>query len=331
MYRSVIEEVLRAYRIKYAEIHAYQKGYRNEIWPVRTIDGQMINVTFYKREPGIIDRIRCADATSEYLETQAMPTRRRIDPRILQLKSGKRTTYVGVYTYLPGRTIPWEAYTMTHIKLLGKTMSDMHAKLAGMKPNNFPFVYDEYHSIIKRMESYFTSQSVQGAIQQKLQLKVDTAHLDGYKKILQKCQILPGQQVLHMDFVRGNILFDIATSQHSQQLGSQAISGILDFEKTAVGSPVVDIARTLAFLLVDCKYKSAEKVEKYFLYSGYQKRGASSDIGDDGLRRGLVELFLLYDFYKFLRHNPYESLGSNEHYVRTRDILLKQNVVRYVQ
>jgi hypothetical protein len=121
-----------------------------------------------------------------------------------------------------------------------------------------------------------------------------------------------------MDFVRGNILFE-----------GDEISGILDFEKTASGHTVMDISRTLAFLLVDCKYKTIDKVIKYFLYSGYQKRGKNKDIGNDADRKILVEMFLFYDLYKFLLHNPYEFLQQNEHYVRTKDILIGRGVLLY--
>ena len=313
MYESVLNRVLAAYSIVPVEIHCYQKGYRNEIWPVLTRDGRMINVTFYKREPGIVERINRADAVSEYLADAGMPTRRRIDSRVLQLK-GRTLTYVAVYTYLPGLTIPWEAYTMRHIKLLGKTMSDMHVFLQDMPMDNLPSVYDEYLAIIDRMEHYFASDDVKRAVAGKLHVTLKVS-FDDYRQLLHTCEALP-QQPLHMDFVRGNILFE-----------GENISGILDFEKTARGNTVVDIARTLAFLLVDCKYKTEDKVRKYFLQSGYAKRGARDDIGDDFTRERLVELFLLYDFYKFLRHNPYESLAANEHYTRTRDILVNRGVI----
>ena len=326
MYGSVVKDVLRAYGIEYTAIYDHQKGYRNEIWPVRTVTDQMINVTFYKREDGIVGRIQRADAVSEYLVTRGMQTRQRFDTRILQVRNSDVSTSVGVYTYLPGKTIPWEAYTMAHLKLLGKTMSDMHALLAAM-PNDpaLPLVYDEYYAIIKRMYRYFSQSTVKSAMKQKLQLSIDTANIESHGSYLKECQLLPGQQALHMDFVRGNILFN-----GSEPTGDLVISGVLDFEKTAFGHPVMDIARTLAFLLVDCKYKAPEKTEKYFLYSGYQKRGSAKDIRDDLLRIGLVRLFLTYDFYKFLRHNPYESLHENEHYLRTRDILLEHNMIRCI-
>jgi Ser/Thr protein kinase RdoA (MazF antagonist) len=207
---------------------------------------------------------------------------------------------------------------MSHIKHLGMTMSNMHAHLSLIQPTNIPSVYDEYGLIIGRMKTYFAESTIKGVIKKKLGLEINTINLNRYDKLLQECRIAPGQQILHMDFVRGNILFD-----------GKIISGILDFEKTAVGHTVVDIARTLAFLLVDCKYKSADKVIKYFLYSGYQKRGRNKDIGNDLIRNQLVEMFIFYDFYKFLLHNPYESLYLNEHYVRTKDVLVKHGVISY--
>jgi Ser/Thr protein kinase RdoA (MazF antagonist) len=318
MYEFALPRVLDIYGIKYRHIFESQKGYRNEVWPILKVDGRMLNVTFFKREPRIINRINCADVASEYLASLGMPTRQRADQRILQLKSGDMVTNIGIYNYLPGKTIPWEAYTMLYIKLLGKTMSNMHANLSTMPHDNFPSVYDEYLQIITRMKLYFSELTTREAIEQKLHIKINLKRLNIYEKLLRKYQTLPGQQVLHMDFVRGNILFD-----------NHSISGILDFEKTSVGHTVVDIARTLAFLLVDCKYKSTDKVYKYFLYSGYKKRGKNKDINYSVGLNQFIEMFLFYDFYKFLLHNPYESLYLNEHYVRTRDILVKSDVILY--
>ncbi len=318
MYEFAVPKVLAAYGVKYSRIYDPQKGYRNEIWPVMTDSGQMLNVTFYKREAGIINKIRCANLASEYLSARGLPTRQRFDNRILALKTSFGVTNINIYNYLPGSTISWEAYTMTHIKNLGMAMSNMHAHLFDMPVIGFTSVYDEYIQIIERMKRYFSESAVQKAISQKLKLEIKVKLLDKYLKLLEEYKSEPGQQVLHMDFVRGNILFD----------GTE-VSGILDFEKTAVGHTTMDISRTLAFLLVDCKYKTADKVNKYFLYSGYKKRGQAQDIGSDGLRNQLVEMFLIYDLYKFLRHNPYESLSLNEHYVRTRDILVKSGVLLY--
>ncbi|MEI7539541.1 MAG: phosphotransferase, partial [Candidatus Saccharibacteria bacterium] len=245
MYEFAVPKVLAAYGVKYNRVFDPQKGYRNEIWPVMTDDGRMLNVTFYKREAGIIDKIRCANLASEYLAAHGLPTRRRFDDRTLALKTRFGVTNINIYNYLPGATIPWEAYTMSHIKNLGMVMSNMHAYLSYMSTDGFSSVYDEYIQIIERMKCYFSDPAVLKAISLKLNLGIEAKLLDKYLKLLEKCKSEPGQQVLHMDFVRGNILFK-----------GIEISGILDFEKTAVGHTIMDISRTLAFLLVDCKYKT---------------------------------------------------------------------------
>jgi Ser/Thr protein kinase RdoA (MazF antagonist) len=328
MYGAIVEKVLAAYGIQPRKIHAHQKGYRNEIWPVELHDGTLVNLTFFKREDGIAQRVRRTDAVSEYVADRGLPARRRLDQRILQLKSGSGTILAGLYEYLPGRTVPWEAYTMDHLKLLGKAMSDMHVRLKDMPDANLPSVYGEYADIFERVLRYFSAPQVTGAMRQKLNVAVEPGVLEDALVLLKNPSAGP-QQPLHMDFVRGNILFG-GTTIPDLTLHKVRLSGILDFEKTALGSPVVDIARTLAFLLVDCKYKQSQKVYKYFLQSGYMKRGASSMPPDSELLEKYVNLFLLHDFYKFLRHNPYESLAANEHYVRTRHILHERNMVRYL-
>lgn len=318
-----------AYNIPPAKIHRPQKGYRNEIWPVEMADGSMRSMAFFKREDGIVNRVRRTDAVSEYLAGQGFPARQRVDRRLLQIKTPNAVVYAGVYTYLPGTTIPWEAYTMDHLKLLGKAMSDMHFLLADMPPAGLPSVYEEYDAVLQRMRRYFSDDKVMQAIHQKLGLRLEAGVFAAGASVLKKCRAKTGQQALHMDFVRGNILFG-GTGEPDLTLNKTVLSGVLDFEKTAQGLPVVDIARTLAFLLVDCKYKPAEKVYKYFLHSGYIKRGRAKGAIDETLLEDLISLFLLYDFYKFLRHNPYEFLHANEHYVRTRDILHKRNMIRYL-
>jgi Ser/Thr protein kinase RdoA (MazF antagonist) len=268
MYEPILEKVLAAYGIRPHKVHAHQKGYRNEIWPVELPDGSFLNLTFFKREDGMARRVRRTDAVSEYLAERGMPTRQRADRRILRLKFGNEVVLAGVYTYLPGSTIPWEGYTMDHLKLLGKAMSDMHALLADIPSADTPSVYDEYNAILRRMSRYFADSQVTVAMRQKLGLELEAAQLEAANDLLRRESERPGGQVLHMDFVRGNILFGGPT-QPGLALGDVRLSGILDFEKTALGQPVVDIARTLAFLLVDCKYKQSQKVYKYFFRCGH--------------------------------------------------------------
>lgn len=216
---------------------------------------------------------------------------------------------------------------MDHLKLLGKTMSAMHAAWSG-NGAEYPDVIDQQQKLVTRMEQYFAQQGVQKAMREKLQIADFSRVFTSFHEILTASRHIPEQQLLHMDFVRGNILFDTQSTE-------PVITGIIDFEKAAHGPVLFDIARTLAFLLVDCKYKSEEKVRKYFLKSGYHKRGKHrlqlvTISKDEDLLEELVNLFLVHDLYKFMRHNPYESLGRNEHYVRTRDLLINRGILTSV-
>ena len=231
----------------------------------------------------------------------------------------KKYTYACIYNYLSGETIAWESYTMKHIKLLGKTMSDMHYELQKLQIENIklPSIRKELEEDIIEMKKYFQKNGVTIALRKKLKLVVKLNLLDKYNKLISEF-IDKKDIVIHMDFVRGNILF---TNKADLE-----ISGILDFEKVAIGPRIFDIARTLAFLLIDCKYKKDYKIKKYFLYSGYNKRGR---LGLPNLTtlEYLIDYFLIFDFYKFLLHNPYESLYLNEHFIRIQDYLLKRKII----
>lgn len=313
--QEVIARILGAYRVPFTAIAPAQKGYRNHSFAV---DGAL-NVILYKREPHMLTRIQNANAVGNFAAAHGLPARRTYDPRIIALSSAAHQQYAAIYHYLPGTTIPWEAYTMDHLKSLGKTLSDLHAVLDNFTACSLPQVADESLALNQRMHTYFADPHVARALQQKLRLRVMPAD---FTTLLHTTKKLPHQQALHMDFVRGNILFTGTT-----------ITGILDFEKTAKGHPLYDIARTLAFLLVDCKYKPEAKIRKYFLQSGYQKRGAQNfkdyTVRGHSLLETLVTFFLLHDFYKFLCHNPYEYLTQNKHFMRTRTMLLKRGLIAH--
>jgi len=321
MSSSLIARIAAKYGLETVEIRDPQKGYRNQSFPVILKNGVMVNVLLYKSEPGILQRMHDTHRVSNFLATQHFAVRHTISPKIIQLTAGTRIKYGALYNYLPGTTIAWESYTRRHIKLLGATMSDMHAALVGQQLTSVN-VIEEYLKIVTRMQHYFSKAQVQEAMRDKLGLAFNISPLERSKKLLTSCKRYPSQ-TLHMDFVRGNILFEGSGE-------TLIISGILDFEKTAYGPKYFDIARTVAFLLVDCKYITEEKVLRYFLYSGYEKRGGSSlrlageSSNPRKLIREIVNLFLAYDFYKFLRHNPYEALQENEHYHRTVALMLKQ-------
>jgi Ser/Thr protein kinase RdoA (MazF antagonist) len=327
MDEELVGRVLEAYGVKYTQLLPTQKGYRNENHPLVTTSGGRLNLIIYKREPGIAERIRRANNVADTLAAQGFPARCTHDPRIIRLYEGK---YAALYKYLPGTTIPWEAYTMKHLKALGTAMGDMHNILHSLDVHGLPGVADEYIAIVSRMRRYFSDPDVKRAMKEKLGVSLDPNICNKYSRILQHCRQLPGQQVLHMDFVRGNVLFaepiDLAVA------GRGAITGVLDFEKVAIGHPLFDIARTYAFLLVDCKHKTPAEVKKYFLQSGYSKHSRSPfnpTSSNERLLLALTDVFLLYDFYKFLRHNPYEYLHENEHYIRTQALLLGRGLLGF--
>jgi len=325
---KTVRRILGNYGLAEYSLLPVQRGYRNQSFAAQLSSGSVVNLMLYKREPGMLARIRRTNAVANFVADRGLPARRTCSEKIVRLSSARGESYGALYEYLPGHTIPWEAYTMKHIKLLGKTMSDLHAALLPFDASGLPEVADEYIVIVGRMRRYLMQGGVSRALAAKLQLAVPSGTLAQIDGTLRACKVLPHQQALHMDFVRSNILFEGLD-------GELKITGILDFEKTANGNVLFDIARTLAFLLVDCKYKQPDKVRKYFLRSGYQKRGGAdfqnvtvkTKAGSIDVLEALLDVFLMYDFYKFLRHNPYESLLQNGHFIRTRDILLDRGLL----
>lgn len=322
MFEPVVPQVLTKYAVDFTAIGDMQKGYRNESYPVQLSNGLVINLLFFKNEPTILDRINRADYASATLAGH-MPVRTRYDQRLLRVKVG---VYAGLYTYLPGATVPWESFTKRHIKLTGYAMADMHAAWRPVVATDSHTVADDLLPLIARMTRYFSESSVQQALHRKLGVSVQASQFELFSELVRLVSGLPGQQIIHMDMVRGNVLFRKAEPADKWSIDDLALSGVIDFEKSTVGHPVFDIARTLAFLLVDSP-KPAHKVYKYFLDSGYCKRGGGT-VPSSELLTALIKLFLLHDFYKFLRHAPYESLHQNHHYLRTRDILQMYGMIK---
>lgn len=310
---ATIRSCFAAYGLSPEHIASPTTGYRNKNYAATLQDGSQANLIIYKIEPEIVKTIQRTNTVGNFLTSNSFPARTTINPKILRLRGNQQTAYASLYNYLPGETIPWEAYTQIHLKELGKTLGEMH-KLLESYDKVLPDAASQNMILNSRMRKYFSDPGVKNAAQNKLKLKVSK---DDFSKLHELCATLPNQQALHLDFVRGNVLFT----------GKQ-ISGVIDFEKIARGHRILDVARTLAFLLVDCKFKSEEKIRKYFLESGYKKRGSQQLIKQPELLEHLVDFYLLHDFYKFLRHNPYESLTENEHFVRTKMLLLKRGILR---
>lgn len=329
-----IVKILNKYGFESVRLLPVQKGYRNESHPVKLKNGDTINLIIYKAERDILKKIKAANSVSDYLFSKNFPVRKLINDRIIKLQFANSIKYCAAYNYLPGQTIPWEAYTMKHLKLLGAMFSDVHFELAKFKTTkDIQLAREIYPDLIKRITEYFRENGVKSSLKKKLDLRVNFEALETLAAILNLAVDLPNQQVLHLDYVRGNVLFK------NNPDGELKLSGVLDFEKTAVGSTQFDVARTLAFLLVDCKYKTEAKIRKYFLASGYNKRGKTTftplivSYGGKSidLFEELINFYLIYDIYKFLLHNPYESLYENDHFKRTLALLLSRcNVIKTI-
>ena len=263
----------------------------------------------YKKEKGIKKRIDNADRIMSICYP-TLPVKQRI--KVISTSP----SLIILYSYLPGSTISWEGYTMKHIKGLGEYIGKLHTILGRIKYKDIELEneIDLSLSHLKEMDKYFKEKGVLKAMKNKLQI-YPSLDPKKYLKVFNELRSMDSQ-ILHMDFVRGNVLFN----------NKKDITGIIDFEKCSYGPRVLDIARTLAFLLIDCKYKAEEKIRKYFLISGYSKRGEMK-LPSTKIINILVEYFLLYDFFKFLYHTPYESLKDNEHFIRTRNRLLESKVI----
>lgn len=323
--QQLLAEVAAKYGLSLVGFDSVEGGYRNLSHSFTGSDGTRYNFILYKHEPGIVELIQRTNALGSYVAAKGLPVRAPLDSRVLQV--GKR--YGSLYGYLDGATIPWEAYTKKHIKLLGQAQAKFHEAAHDYSGPDLPDVEVVYREIAGRMKKYFADENVRAALSGKLGIVFE---LQGVNDFLTAAQLLPGRTVLHMDFVRSNVLFRESQPDDVFTINGLSLSGILDLEKAAVGHPLFDIARTLAFLLVDCP-KPADKIYKYFLDSGYRKRGGRElrpvVVGGKDMLETLVTLFLTYDFYKFLKQNPYESLSKNHHFKRTTDILLTRKVLHY--
>jgi Ser/Thr protein kinase RdoA (MazF antagonist) len=301
------------------------KGYRNTSFACLTRQG-WLNLLIYKSEPGSVQMIRRANAVGDYLASNGFPARKTHDRRLIRLSGVSQVRFACLYDYLPGKTIPWEAYTRNHLRQLGVTMARMHQLLGGLDDVGSPKATDILEDQLDYMQSYFEDSGVKYAMNTKLGVGIGKTVTNKLKPHLKELSALDVQIALHLDFVRGNVLFEDTSS-------GPKLSGVIDFEKTAMGSPLIDIARTLAFLLVDSKYYALTTVMRNFLARGYQTfegnllSPANQTVFNNYITK-LVNHFLLYDFYKFLRHSPYESLNTNQHFTRTKSLLIHKGIVK---
>jgi Ser/Thr protein kinase RdoA (MazF antagonist) len=342
MSEKIVKAALGFYGLEPRRIFAEAKGYRNRNYRVLTTSDEDLNLVFYKKEEGILARVRRADFWAEAAAEAGLSTRIVYDPRILSLGDGR---IARLYRWLPGETIPWEGWTMKSLKLLGQAMSDLHfawSETNGAQVKSprtgagkvraqvkMPRVYDENMDILERERVYFADENAFLVLRRKTGIIINPAVFKYLERGLAAAEKEP-DGICHMDLTRGNVLFGAASDGDAWRMGDLALAGIIDFEKVSAGTPLFDIARTLAFLFADVAGKSQSDIYKYLIVSGYNKRGRGSINLDKKLLDCLIGFYLFYDFYKFLRHNPYESLSENYHFGRTRDILLARKMIKLV-
>lgn len=336
----IIKKLLKQYYdIQVQKTYALEGGFRNQCYKVTTADNSYIFI-IYKKERGIRDLIKNAHDVAIFLSQKHFPTR--IPILTIKGKEYIRDEYedgvhfCALYNFLSGETIQWEAYTRRHLKSMGKTLSDLHFTLKKfpkhrLQKSKIQRWSDATKKEVTEMKKYL--EEVEPWIKRKLKVKLIWSKISNISKsILKQSEGSRKQEgILHYDFVRGNILF---SKKIDKKLDIYPITGILDFEKVCMGPFIADIARTLAFLIIDCKYKDEITINKRFLVSGYERRGGNKlpfDVGNNPELEDLLCFFWLRDFWKFLVHNPYEFLYMNEHYIRTRDRLIQRRLMEKVK
>lgn len=338
------------YKIKSGNVTKLTGGFRNQCFLITTDEASFVFI-LYKPEPGIKKLISSAHFVSNVLRERNFPVRYPLKTisgkTILRFLSEKGVQYCALYNYLEGKTIPWEAYTRRHLKSMGMMMSNMHHVLRKMfrtqsqdshlkythavaSENQFsirhlPSWKDVTEREIHEMQKYL--QSVEPWIIKKLGVSLPREKIESLLDTVIENSLKFEHGILHYDFTRGNVLFSELVDE---KLDVYPVVGVLDFEKVCIGPFIADIARTLSFLLVDCKYKDTNTVRKRFLLSGYQRRGKRNITINTSWKKQLhclIQFFLLRDFWKFLENNPYEDLYMNEHYIRTRNHLLNEELL----
>ncbi|GAB4163253.1 MAG: hypothetical protein Fur003_5980 [Candidatus Dojkabacteria bacterium] len=301
------------------QITLFNEGYMNNCYLINTPKQQLIMVIYnsnrYKTETDI-NRLE-----EIYSLNLNLPIRKPIgynnSKHLMKYtrKSGI-SNFVGLYNYLEGETLPWEGYTRRHLFALGEMHKQLHLSLSTQPPTKYIESWDQY---IKRdsakLISYFIKNSL--SIERKVKISLDILGLKALTESFSHYRL--AAQLTHMDFVRGNILF--SNIKHKEKY---EITGILDFEKMLIAPVEFDIARTLAFLLVDCRFSSDEKIIEYYLKKGYGYQEKKND--------RVIQKFLIYfwcrDLWKFLVSNPYESLADNFHYKATVERLIASGLLR---
>ncbi|MBD3329774.1 phosphotransferase [Candidatus Dojkabacteria bacterium] len=314
------------------EIEELEQGYMNLVFRIGSEKTSYICIIYNRNRYNDSKAQRYLSKSyqaAEFLSQNKIPVRTAYKNRNGGLISradfgdGKQRLF-GLYKFLSGSTIPWESYTRRHLRSLGRTLNQIHRTWAEYENATGDFVkWNEYiEKDSKSMLEYFNRN--EKFIKIKLGVKLDFSAYDLLIKSIQTT-FQTGFQLIHCDFVRGNILFS-----QKKLPKVYPITGVLDFEKVMAAPIQVDLARTLAFLLVDCKYKTREEIIKYFITEGYlwkvEKGIPDSKLNFNEIQK-LVNYFWMRDLWKLLQCNPYEDLSLNFHYDKTVQKLIKQKLI----
>ncbi len=310
--------------IEHYELTHIQQGYMNNVYKFSCTDKNSEKkdyiVIFYNKNRYNSTQARAfleeVNAVTRFLSTSGFDCRTSIELEGQHLKVIEGGRFMAIYNYLPGWTIAWESYTRRHLRSLGMQMKRMHELLSIYTERN------EIKNIAKwgdylvldsaRMREYFLDNKE--SIKRKLGYSINFDQIDKLVKSMHSSSKKDKyQQLIHMDFVRGNILFRDRKEEEIYE-----ITGVLDFEKMLVGQVEIDVARTYAFLIIDCKYKSHDEINNYFM----------TEVGVEFYAiTHFVNYFWMRDLWKHLQCNPYESLCENEHYIRLVSELKKERLI----
>ncbi len=316
-------------------LRKFNEGYMNNCLEISfpNRDGKFIIIVYNALNyflPKHKAQLEQAYETAEILSRHGIPCRipHKTDTgrHLIEVKipGSENKHFFGIYNFLPGSTLPWEGWTRRHLRSLGSTMAKMHEiwKAARIDTQNLP----EWNSYLNHDYEHLCGYFIKNApyIQSKLSLKFDKEAcdqlIDSIKQLSQSFE----SQLIHYDLVRGNVLF----SDKKEKL-IYPIIGIIDFEKVMLAPVIVDIARTLAFLIVDCKYKTENEISRYFFDEGCLAQSENQQAKKFSLEalKPLVLYFWLRDLWKFLLSNPYESLKENYHFNKTVEQLIKHKLI----
>lgn len=216
-------------------------GIRNAVFLLNTSRGDFV-LTIYKPAPSAKKRVKRNLKIYTFLKPQGLPV-----PEMVPAKNGRLFVnrfilgverFVSLHKYIGGYKI--FPYSEDDLFAMGKMLSNFHSCL-----RTFP-----EQGILRLIpEEIAATETFAGS-----------------------------NTVLHMDFARGNVLFE----------GRGDISVVLDFEEAMWGPPILDISKSLALISKDNKMIDFDFVKGKF-FEGY--REGSTTLTDVDKLESLVEYF----------------------------------------